>query len=332
MKPRQLLLLVIACIVFLLGGMYSAINRTIPYTWIRDFKDHALTIKTPWSAVAVSTYDERFKTVSTSSSSDLVNAYSYTASDVAPLVVSLHTWVDDWTEQDNLAPLIADLDWNYIHPGFQGPEYSPDACLSDTVISEIDTAIRWAIEQGNVDTDNIFVVGASGGGYTALGYRLKTDIRIKHTHAWVPITDLEDWYYQSSNRGLVYADEIKACLGGELAISEAKKRSPYNLAEKANGHVTLFAGLNDGYTGTVPITHSFKYFNKLAKPVDRVSVETQMDIVSKGVGSAVGLLGNRAVYFDRQSDLARVVIFDGGHEILPEAALSEIVNTLNTNN
>ena len=326
-KRNNVFLVCGLCVCSLALGMYSVVNKTYPYTLIRDVKDFLISIETPWNSPPDSTFDSRFVAVSTSSTNDAINAYSFATTEIAPLVVSLHSWNGTWEEEDPIAGLVADVNWNYIHPDFQGENTHSDACLSEKVISDIDGAIHWAMENGNVDPDNIFVVGFSGGGYTALGYRLKTDIALKHTYAWAAITDLEDWYYQSSNRQLKYAEQVVACIGGQFSIADAQKRSPLYFAENANGQVALFAGLDDGYSGTVPITHSLEYFNKLAKPTDKLSEQLLLDLVSKSVGKPVGTLADRAVYLDRESEQVRLRVFDGSHEILNEAAFAQILST-----
>src|SRR5437899_10289025 len=91
-----------------------------------------------------------------------------------PLVVSLHTWSGDYTQNDPLAIMVKNEGWNYIHPNFRGPNRSKDACLSKKAVSDIEDSIQYAISKGSVDPGNIFVVGVSGGGYATLGMYLKT--------------------------------------------------------------------------------------------------------------------------------------------------------------
>jgi pimeloyl-ACP methyl ester carboxylesterase len=88
-----------------------------------------------------------------------------------PLIVSLHTWSGDFTQDDPLARQCIADDYNYIHPNFRGPNRTPQACGSDLVISDIDDAIDYAINNAPVDTNSIHVIGVSGGGYaTELTY------------------------------------------------------------------------------------------------------------------------------------------------------------------
>ncbi|WP_010553442.1 alpha/beta hydrolase family protein [Pseudoalteromonas arctica] len=86
--------------------------------------------------------------------------------DTAPLIMSLHTWSGDYQQFDPLASLSLKAGWNYIHPDFRGPNNSTDSCLSDKVISDIDDSIFYVIKNGNVDKDNIFIVGTSKRSWT----------------------------------------------------------------------------------------------------------------------------------------------------------------------
>lgn len=110
-----------------------------------------------------------------STSNDKIqNAYSYKSvgDKPRPLIVSLHTWSYNYELQDSLSWQSIEKNYNYIHPDLRGPNYTFEACGSELVISDIDDAIAYAIKNGNVDTDNIHIIGVSGGGYaTFLAYR-----------------------------------------------------------------------------------------------------------------------------------------------------------------
>ena len=62
------------------------------------------------------------------------------------------------------------------------------------VISDIDAAIDFALENANVDTSRIYVIGMSGGGYATLAIFMKSKHRIKKFSSWVPLVDLIQWY------------------------------------------------------------------------------------------------------------------------------------------
>jgi pimeloyl-ACP methyl ester carboxylesterase len=66
-----------------------------------------------------------------------------TRTEASPLIVSLHTWSGNYRQHDPLAAQCLALDWNYIRPDFRGPNYTPKACGSPQVISDIDDAIAY---------------------------------------------------------------------------------------------------------------------------------------------------------------------------------------------
>ncbi len=246
----------------------------------------------------------------------------------APLVVSLHTWSADYAQADPLADMAAAEGWNYIHPNFRGPNRTPDACLSDKVLSDIDDAIAYALDHGRVDLDNIFVVGVSGGGYAALGTYLRTSFAVKAFLAWVPISDLSAWYYESMHRNTRYAEDILNCTSDGQVFDEAaaRSRSPlfWDMPETPNGRLEIYAGIDDGYTGSVPISHSILFYNRLVEHYGRaeqvVEERDMVKLLTRGVepDDMLGRIGDRAVLYRRDTDPVSLVIFDGGHEMLAE--------------
>ena len=246
----------------------------------------------------------------------------------APLVVSLHTWSGDYRQQDPLSEMIVARGWNYIRPNFQGPNNKPEACLSSKVIQDLDDAITWALRQGVVDERRIIVVGVSGGGYTALGYQPQSKHIIQHTFAWVPITDLERWYWQSRNRNTKYAGDVVGCVGDQLASDDLLARSPIGHAPNLASAVTIYTGLHDGYSGSVPISQSLRYFNRFADQSARFSSEEMLDLLSKAIEPTDTNLGSRSVYADRRSGNLRLIVFEGGHEMLEDVALNAISKAL----
>ncbi len=84
-----------------------------------------------------------------------------TGTQTRPLIISLHTWSNNYEQQDTLAWTCYRKNYNYIHPDFRGPNNNPEACGSKFVIQDIEDAISFAIEKGNVDMDQVHVVGTS---------------------------------------------------------------------------------------------------------------------------------------------------------------------------
>jgi len=170
-----------------------------------------------------------------------------------PLLVSLHTWSGDYSQADPLARMASREGWNYIHPDFQGSNRHKDACLSDRVLGDIDRAIRFAKDNGNVDEDNVFIVGLSGGGYTALGAYLRSSNKVKATVAWSPISDLREWFYQTRDAHPDYARDILGCTSDGRRFDEdgARRRSPlfWEMPPGPRGRLEIYAGINDGHDG-----------------------------------------------------------------------------------
>ncbi len=264
----------------------------------------------------------------------LQSAYFLPAESKAPLLISLHTWSGDYSQRDPIAPIAQDAGWNYIHPNFRGMNNTPDSTLSSKALADIEDAIQYAIDHGNVDMDNIFIVGTSGGGYATLGAYMHTKHPVKAYMAWVPISDIEAWYYQSLVRNKKYARHIlkSTSKGGELNVEEARSRSPlyFAMPKVSKGKLEIHAGINDGYTGSVPTSQSILFFNRLAREYGHedavVSEADIIKILSRGLkpDPALGTLGDRTILFQRETPEVSLTIFDGGHEMLPEYCFERI--------
>lgn len=257
-----------------------------------------------------------------------------------PLVVSLHTWGGSYNEKDPLSILCKKNNINYIHPDFNGPNNNPESCCSELVIGQIDEAIEYAIQNSNVDLENIHVIGLSGGGYTAFCHYLESKIQVASYQSWVGISDLESWYYQSISQENSIWKDILACTGSKdsLDFYEARKRSPLHMALSSKKpmmpELNIYTGIHDGIQGTVPITHSINFYNRMVselypdEPHRMVTTEETLYLLEnrKTLGKH-GTVGNRDIYFDKTSPKVNLYIFDGEHEILPEHAILSILQT-----
>jgi pimeloyl-ACP methyl ester carboxylesterase len=254
-----------------------------------------------------------------------------------PLIVALHTWSNDYTQetQKPLSDWCLKNGWAYIHPDFRGPNVRPQATGSDLVIADIVSAVEYAKSVTRIDTTAIFLAGASGGGYTALLMAGRRPEIWAGVSAWVPISDLTAWYHESKAAGNTYYQNIAASCGGAPGESAAidgeyRHRSPLTWLSNAQGvPLHINAGIHDGHTGSVPVSHSLRAFNTVAAPRDRLSdqdiqyfVEREAvpphlakEIIDPGYG------GKRPL-FRAASGAAMVTIFEGGHEMVSEAALS----------
>jgi pimeloyl-ACP methyl ester carboxylesterase len=255
-----------------------------------------------------------------------------------PLLVGLHTWSGAYTQKMSIpyGEWCIENDWVFIHPHFRGPNRNKQATGSELVVGDILSAVEYAKKQANVDTSRIYLIGASGGGYTALLMAGRAPEVWAGVSAWVPITNLEDWYNECRALKCSHADEIVKSCGGEPGTSEAVdieyvKRSPVTyLANAVEVPLDINAGIKDGHhSGGVPINHSLQGFNVVAAPKDRISEEDIRYFVDK-IEVPPHLkqelhdptYGASKSLFRRTSGKVRVTIFDGGHDIVFPAAFA----------
>lgn len=266
--------------------------------------------------------------------------YATTKKTPQPLIVSLHTWSGDFRQKDPLTPQILKRDYNYIHPDFRGPNYTPQACGSPLVVSDIDDAIEFAIENGQVDKSQIHIIGASGGGHATLLMYMKTRHNVRSFSAWVPISNLIDWYYESKGRGRKYAQHIELATGSDslrLNQKQARLRSPFFMKtpveKRKHSLLRIFCGIHDGYTGSVPISQSLNFYNKIVKDFDYTATEslvpqeTILQLISRRTytgSSPKRLLGSRKIHFAKKFQTIELTVFEGGHEMVQPAALEHI--------
>ena len=145
-----------------------------------------------------------------------------------PLLVGLHTWsYDRFNQIKKMLPFAEKFDFNLLLPEFRGANldtnpHSSLACGSENAKRDIKDAVVYVVKNENVDKDNIFLLGASGGGHMALLMAGYCPEYFKAIGAFVPITDLKKWTEQNEN----YKKHVLACC--ESSDSEMLLRSPIN--------------------------------------------------------------------------------------------------------
>lgn len=263
-----------------------------------------------------------------------------TAATPQPLVVELHSWSNSADSQRDMEAVQAHAkNWNYIFPNFRGVNNHPKACCSDFVITDIDEAIDWALRTLNVDRKQIYVIGNSGGGYATMAMYMKSRHDIAAFSAWSSISDLDAWYGQSVERKNKYAAEIVKCTGaGEAFDSQkARDRSPLfwktPVKNRRKSQLKIYAGIHDGYTGSVPISQSINFYNKLltdygekdrSRYVSEQEAAIMLNTQAFPVQLPAKLIENRVILYQKSSKNITLTIFEGTHEILKEAALELI--------
>jgi predicted peptidase len=263
-----------------------------------------------------------------------------------PLVVSLHTWSGGYDQKDTLVWQCIEKNYNYIHPHFRGWNNNPEACGSPEAIRDIDDAISYSLKNASVDISNIHIIGSSGGGYATMLAYMNSTHNIRTFSAWVGISDLFKWYYESEGRGNNYSRDIANATNEwknmneehySLGKEEAIKRSPYYMKtpveKRKDSKLWIYAGIHDGYTGSVPVTQSLFFYNKVVKEFDASESEAlipDQDIIElvssrNFVNKRNNTIGNRLIHYEKSyKDKIRLVIFEGGHEMLIDIALDHI--------
>jgi pimeloyl-ACP methyl ester carboxylesterase len=264
------------------------------------------------------------------------------SSEAKPLLVELHSWSNTADSQKEiLAEQAHSKNWNYILPNFRGVNNHFKACCSEFVINDIDEAIDWALQHMKVDKKNIYIIGNSGGGYATMAMYMKSRHNIRAFSAWSSISDLATWYEESVERKNKYADEIIQCTNanGVLDDQKARERSPLfwetPIKKRRNSALQIYAGIHDGYTGSVPISQSIHFYNKLlidtgetddARYVSSNDTSIMLKTQSFPLKKPIKKIDNRAILYQKSSKKITITIFEGTHEILKNVALDLIGN------
>ena len=253
-----------------------------------------------------------------------------------PVIICLHTWSTDQEQEsyERYAELAQSRNWHMIFPRFRGPNCQPDACGSELVVSDLEDAVAYVKNNYAVDPARVYLMGGSGGGHCALLMAGRRPDLWTAVSAWCPISDIALWHTESMVRYRCYADNIESACGGipsesEDAGKEARKRSPLTWLPNAAGILTvdINAGIHDGHIGSVPVGQAIRAFNMLAAPEDRIS-EEEIEFIEANEAVPEHLaannddpvFGGRKIYLRKHSLTARLTLFEGGHDLLPEPA------------
>lgn len=253
-----------------------------------------------------------------------------------PLAVCLHTWSYDIEGGYNeFVNRCRQYNFHMIFPLFRGPNWNPDACGSDLVVSDLSCAVTYMQENYAVDPEKIYLVGGSGGGHASLLMAGRKPELFTAISSWCPISDLIAWFQEVNEKKKdrprrTYDDHIFEACGGNPrtnpnAAAQAKHRSPLTWLANATDKVILDigTGIHDGHTGSVPISHAVNAFNRVAKPEDRISQE-DIDYMVQYEKIPAHLqfngedpaYGENKVLLRKASGKVRLTLFEGGHQIL----------------
>jgi pimeloyl-ACP methyl ester carboxylesterase len=257
----------------------------------------------------------------------------------APLLVALHTWSGNYRQaggEVKYAEWCQQNGWIFVHPDFRGANRTPNALGSDLMVSDIRAAVNWAKSQAAVDETRIYAIGVSGGGHATQLLAGRTPEIWAGISSWCGISDIAAWHAETTEAGRGnYAKDIEKALGGapesEPEIrKDAWHRSPLAWLEKASAvPLDINHGIDDGRTGSVPFTHSLRAWNAVVPEEDQLSaieIETFYESQKPPAGGEEklddALYGDRPPVFRKTHGNTRITIFQGGHEIVHEAALN----------
>lgn len=257
-----------------------------------------------------------------------------------PLLVVLHSWSTEYLQHVGIpfAQWADQMGWGMIHPNFRGANDDSQATGSDLSLQDIVDAIDFATERANIDRERVYLIGFSGGAYQTLLMAGRHPSRISGAVAWVPIHDLVPWYehHLASDPTVHYVEQIRRSCGGDptedaQARASCDSRSPRSYldeARRAEVPIYIGHGLDDKL---VPPSQAAAAFNQLAQERDRLAEGVAQAL---GRGELPGRLrgsvegepyfaeGEPAVLFSRRSGPVRLVLFDGGHDMVYHPGLA----------
>lgn len=265
-----------------------------------------------------------------------------------PLLVGLHTWSSHYASAGGDA-VYADWcitqGWAFVHPHFRGPNNTPQSLGSDRAVQDIVEAVAWAKQQTQVDESRIYLIGVSGGGHMALQMAGRHPEIWAGISAWCGISDVAQWHADHMKTSIVdgketwtpdkYARDIEAALGGRPTADGALRKDAWNrspLSSLAAAKVVpldIAAGVLDGRSGSVPFTHSLLAFNAVVEkgerlPEDLIAQYYKTQELPAGWQTPEPDASYAAwtPLFRKTSGNTRVTIFQGGHEMVHQAALN----------
>jgi pimeloyl-ACP methyl ester carboxylesterase len=262
-------------------------------------------------------------------------------SEPTPLLVFLHSWSGNYRQKnDAWLREAVERGWIYMHPDFRGRNDTPQACGSRLARQDVLDAIAFARKQFRVDSRRIYLAGTSGGGHMSMLMAGHHPTRFSAVSAWVGISDISEWYrfHLKDGEPQNYARMILKSLGGPPGESpdrdaDYRDRSPvFHLNRVGDLPIEVSAGIRDGHSGSVPISHSLLAWNEIVRATDGQPVSAdEIQRLTRLGGQAVQLtaaldnlpvdesLGRKIVLRNSHGG-SRVTIFDGGHEGIAAAA------------
>lgn len=263
--------------------------------------------------------------------------YAPDGNEPVPLLVGLHTWSSSYDTAGGdavYARWCVARGWAFVHPHFRGPNRTAQAMGSDRAVRDVVESVAWAKKHAAIDPSRIHLIGVSGGGHMAMLMAGRHPEIWAGVSAWCGISDIAAWHAEHGKDGKPdeYARDIESALGRVPAAGDPDtwKRSPLScLAAAAAVPLDINHGIHDGRTGSVRFTHSMRAFNAAVPESARLD-ESQFAAYyeSRRIPDAWPVAAGDASYgrhrplFRAIHGNTRLTLFDGGHEIVHQAALN----------
>jgi hypothetical protein len=150
--------------------------------------------------------------------------------------------------------------------------------------------------------------------------------------SWVGISDLAAWYRESQTRMVRYVNYLEAITGGAPGQSpeidqQYHERSPLPfLANVGDLPIEMNAGIHDGHDGrSVPVSQTLRAFNAIAlaqghPPISEEDIGRYLRRECQPLAQSDRFI-ELPVYLIRETGSARCVLFEGGHDGLPDAGM-----------
>ena len=263
--------------------------------------------------------------------------YSPKSQKAAPLLVALHTWSSNYKQgggEIQYAKWCVQAGWNFIHPNFRGPNWTPPAMGSDLMVGDILSAVDYAKTNANVDSNRIYCIGVSGGGHASMLMAGRAPEVWAGVSAWCGISDIAQWHSDCKGTKFGrYANHIEKALGGAPSkgtkyLKDAQHRSPVKWLHNAKDvHLDINHGIHDGRTGSVPFTHSLHAWNAIVPESEKFPPAWIANLYKTRKSDRTppppdNLYGNKPPLFRQTHGNTRITLFEGRHEIIHHAALN----------
>ena len=258
-------------------------------------------------------------------------------SEPTAVVVSLHPWSAniDGGRNEDLEKLVYERGWIYLWPHFRGRNNTPEAMGSALAQQDILDALEWVRTAYPVDPSRVYLTGRSGGGHMTMLMCGRYPGVWTAAVAWVGISDLAAWHetHKAGNYGEMIRQSVGAPGESQETDAELAARSPItHLSNAKDVALEIAAGRHDGHKGSVPISHSLRAFNEIAKAIDVDTIsEDEIEQMSRPDGHLDAPTDTdrvsdpaygKEIFLRRTAGNARVTIFEGGHTGIATATVA----------